>query len=162
MPESTRGLFPLNFPQEYCMYFPLPGCVACGTHLTIFDVFALIPFGESCKLGDVLFFSFLDVSMILLSVWVYHALMLHTGMYCLPRVERLDWALYSMWLDFMNPWPYFILCHCYTACNWNKWKIKLLNSNIKPNWYLIITCNFQVSTKLHHFHSAGPSVLILL
>ena len=52
----------LSFPQKYCMYFAPPACDACATHLTIFYVFALILFVESRKIWDVLFFSFLDLS----------------------------------------------------------------------------------------------------
>jgi hypothetical protein len=104
---------------------------------------------------------FLNSLLLSLSVCVYHAFVLQTQLYCLPLVERLVLSFCNTWLNFMNPWPFLYTCHYYTACNWNKWKLKLLTSNIKLPWYLIITCNFHVSTMLNHFHSAGPSVLIL-
>ena len=47
------------------MYFPPPVSDACATHLTIFDVFALILFGESFRLEMFFFFflfSFIELS----------------------------------------------------------------------------------------------------
>lgn len=133
MPEPTKGSLLFKFSTRILYVFPTSRmCCMCypSNHFwcvctdTIWWIMQIRSF---------FFLVSLTFLWLLLSVWVYHALMLHTGMYSLPRVERLDWALYSMWLDLMNRWPYFILCHCYTACNWNKWKIKLLTSNIKPN-----------------------------